>query len=122
MPKGPETSLRMPLGDWERLTASLPGLEIVDATGLLRALRMVKSPAEIEKLAHICAIGSAAFARIPDLAHVGQPLEEVFRSFGVKRSRSGPTMCRILAGLPIREAMKTLSLPLRGARSRRAMS
>ncbi len=79
--KGPETSLRMPLGDWERLTASLPGIEIVDATGLVRALRMVKSPAEIEKLAHVSAIGSAAFARIPDLAHVGQPLEEVFRSF-----------------------------------------
>ena len=79
--KGPETSLRMPLGDWERLIAALPGLEIVDATGIVRALRMVKSPAEIEKLAHVCAIGSATFARVPDLARNGRELAEVFRSF-----------------------------------------
>jgi Xaa-Pro aminopeptidase len=79
--KGHETSFRMPLGDWERLVAALPGLEIADATGLVRALRMVKSPAEIEKLSHICAIGSATFDSVPDFVHEGQPLEEVFRSF-----------------------------------------
>ncbi len=81
VPKGPETSLRMPLGDWERLTAALPGIGIADATGLVRTLRMVKSPAEVEKLAHACAIGSAAFARVPGFAQVGRPLEQVFRSF-----------------------------------------
>lgn len=79
--KGHETSLRMPLGDWERLTAALPGLKITDATGLVRALRMVKSPAEIEKLSHICAIGSSTFARVPELMTEGQPLEDVFRAF-----------------------------------------
>jgi len=79
--KGHETSLRMPLGDWERLVAALPGLEIADATGIVRALRMVKSPAEIAKLAHICAIGSATFARVPEIVTEGQPLEEVFRAF-----------------------------------------
>jgi Xaa-Pro dipeptidase len=81
MLKGHETSLRMPLGDWERLLARLPGLEIADATGLVQGLRMVKSAAEIEKLAHICAIGSATFARVPDIVSAGQPLEEVFREF-----------------------------------------
>ena len=81
VPKGHETSLRMPLGDWERLIAALPGLEVVDATGLVRVLRMVKSPREIEKLAHVCAIASTTFARLPDLAHDGEPLSEVFRSF-----------------------------------------
>lgn len=81
VPKGPETSLRMPLGDWERLITALPGLEIVDAAGTIRALRMVKSPAEIEKLAHICAIGSATFARVPGFAQTGRELAEVFRSF-----------------------------------------
>ena len=34
--KGHETLLRMPLGDWERLMAGLPGLEIVDVTSLLQ--------------------------------------------------------------------------------------
>ncbi len=79
--KGHETSLRMPLGDWEQLNAGLPGLEVADATGLVRSLRMVKSPAEIEKLSHICAIGSATFARTADFAAKGQPLDEVFRAF-----------------------------------------
>ena len=42
---------------------------------------MVKSPAEIEKLAHICAIGSATFAQVPEFIAAGEPLEEVFREF-----------------------------------------
>lgn len=79
--KGHETQLRMPLGDWERLVANLPGLRVVDATRLVQRLRMVKSPAEIEKLRHICAIGSATFARVPDIVAAGMPLEDVFRAF-----------------------------------------
>lgn len=79
--KGHETHLRMPLGDWERLLAALPGLDIADATGLVQGLRMVKSASEIEKLAHICAIGSAAFAAVPEFARQGVPLDRVFRDF-----------------------------------------
>lgn len=79
--KGHETTLRMPLGDYERLIAALPGLQIEDATGLVRALRMVKSPREIEKLSHICAIGSQTFTQVPEFADAGTPLDEVFRSF-----------------------------------------
>jgi Xaa-Pro dipeptidase len=79
--KGHETKLQMPLGDWERLMVGLPGLEIVDVTRLVQGLRMVKSPAEIEKLGHICAIGSRTFAQVPGLIHAGMPLEEVFRQF-----------------------------------------
>ncbi|MCR9056482.1 MAG: Xaa-Pro peptidase family protein [Rhodobacteraceae bacterium] len=78
--KGHETALRMPLGDYERLVAGLPGLSIADATALIRGLRMVKSDREIEKLAHICAIGSRIFASVPELAHEGQPLEDLFRA------------------------------------------
>jgi len=79
--KGHETQLRMPLGDWERLLAALPGLVISDATTLVQRLRMVKSPGEIGKLRHICAIGSATFARVPQIVDEGMPLDEVFRTF-----------------------------------------
>ena len=79
--KGHETALRMPLGDWERLVAALPGLRIGDATGLVQGLRMVKSAAEVEKLAHICSIGSATFARVPEILSKGMPLEDAFRTF-----------------------------------------
>lgn len=81
LPKGHETALRMPLGDWEQLIAALPGLEISDATEIVQGLRMVKSPAEIAKLRHICSIGSKAFAAVPGIAFAGQPLEETFREF-----------------------------------------
>ncbi|MEQ3671739.1 Xaa-Pro peptidase family protein [Pseudophaeobacter sp.] len=79
--KGHETALRMPLGDWERLMQALPGLQLADATGLVQGVRMVKSAAEIEKLAHICAIGSASFDQVPAQVSQGMPLEEVFRTF-----------------------------------------
>lgn len=81
LPKGHETSLRMPLADWEKLLAGLPGLEILDATHIVQSLRMVKSTNEIQKLSHICAIGSSSFATVPSFAAVGQPLEETFRAF-----------------------------------------
>ena len=81
LPKGHETALRMPLGDWERLIAGLPGLEVTDATSIVQGLRMVKSDAEIAKLAHICAIGSATFANVPEFVKEGQQLDHVFREF-----------------------------------------
>ncbi|APG47481.1 M24 family metallopeptidase [Phaeobacter porticola] len=79
--KGHETHLRMPLGDWERLMTALTGLRVADATQLVQGLRMVKSPAEIDKLARICAIGSATFDMVPQIAREGMPLEDVFRAF-----------------------------------------
>ena len=79
--KGHETHLRMPLSDWEKLQASLQGLKIGDATGLVQGLRMVKSDAEIAKLRHICTIGSATFANVPNFVAEGMPLDQVFREF-----------------------------------------
>ncbi|WP_108814329.1 M24 family metallopeptidase [Loktanella sp. Alg231-35] len=79
--KGHETHLRMPLGDFERLSGNLNGLRWEDATDIVRGLRMVKSEAEIAKLWHICAIGSATFGAVPDFAKVGTPLDDVFRAF-----------------------------------------
>lgn len=79
--KGHETQLRMPLGDWERLTSSLAGLRIADTTGLIQRLRMVKSPAEIEKISYICTVGSASFDRVPEIVAEGMSLDEVFRAF-----------------------------------------
>ncbi len=98
MMKGHETSLRMPLADYERLLAGLPGLNITDATALVRAQRMVKSEAEIEKLAHICAIGSKTFAQMPKIAFAGQPLEALFRDFRREALRLGADDVPYLVG------------------------
>lgn len=96
--KGHETALRMPLGDWERLIQGLSGLEIADATSLVQGLRMVKSRAEIEKLKHICAIGSATFAEVPEIIHQGMPLEDVFRNFKREALKQGADDVPYLVG------------------------
>lgn len=79
--KGHETHLRMPLGDWERLGRSLPGIRFRDCTDILRSLRMVKSEFEIDKIAEICGIASRTFAKAETMFHAGQPLTETFRAF-----------------------------------------
>ena len=79
--KGHETHLRMPLGDYEAVMAQLPNLKTADATEIVRSLRVVKTPAEQEKLRHICAIGSKTFDELSHFAKEGMPLEEVFRAF-----------------------------------------
>jgi len=81
VPMGPETTLRMPLSDYRRLVAGLQGTEFVDCTALVRELRMIKSEAEIGKIAHACRIASDAFDAVPGFVHAGQPLAETFRRF-----------------------------------------
>ena len=87
--KGHETEFRMPLGDWERLIDRLKGLRVKDATKIVQAARMVKSETEIEKLTHICRIGSATFASVPDMIRPDTPLQEVFRAFRTEALRQG---------------------------------
>ena len=89
VPMGHETKLPMPLADWMRLRDALPGLRVHDATAITQNLRMVKSPAEIAKLAHICAIGSATFAQVPEFARQGTALEQVFRKFRIAAVQNG---------------------------------
>lgn len=80
MPMGHETSLRMPLRDFERVRAELAeevvvdttssstrtSFQIVDATSLMQHLRLVKTEAEISKLRAVCAKVGRAFERFPD--------------------------------------------------------
>ena len=79
--KGHETHLRMPLAEFERLSKGLEGLRWGDATNIIRSLRMTKSDAEIQKIRHICSIGSRSFAAVPQFAAAGAALEDVFRTF-----------------------------------------
>lgn len=98
VPMGPETTLRMPLDDYARLGRSLPAADFVDASALLRDLRMRKSEAEIEKIAHICAVAADAFDRVPELAHAGQPLAETFRAFKIAMLEAGADDVPYLVG------------------------
>ena len=87
--KGHETHLRMPLGDWETLKQAVPTASFQDAAHMVQSLRMVKSDAEIEKLRHICTIGSDTFETVPNFARSGTPLEQVFRDFRIEALKTG---------------------------------
>ncbi len=81
LPMGHETHLRMPLADYDRLRGMLGGLNFIDATAIVRNLRMVKSEAEISKIAHVCQMVSNAFDQAPRVFNVGQSETDIFRAF-----------------------------------------
>ncbi|EDQ32563.2 Xaa-Pro aminopeptidase [Hoeflea phototrophica DFL-43] len=83
VPQGPETHLRMPVGDFHRLRDMLRGCEFVDASGLISSLRMIKSAAEIEKIAHACTMVSDVFEAFPDQLRMGMSEIEIFRRFKI---------------------------------------
>lgn len=70
MPMGPESILRMPAADAQTLAQNLSS-DVVDCAELLLQQRFVKSPAEIEKIRHVCQITSGAFETLPSFAEIG---------------------------------------------------
>lgn len=98
LPRGRETHLRMPLADFETLRDKLPSAEFTDATALLRDLRMVKSPREIAKISHACALVSDAFDSAPSLFAAGQTDIEAFRAFKIECLQRGVDDVSYLVG------------------------
>ena len=70
MPLGPESILRMPAGDAQKLADAIPH-EVVDCAEMLLRQRFVKSPAEVEKIRQVCQITSDAFAALPGHSQIG---------------------------------------------------
>lgn len=98
LPMGHETSLRMPLADFHRLTEKLAPAGFVDATGIVQSVQLLKSDAEITAIAAICRIADAAFGEVAGFAHVGTPLAEIFRSFQIALLKNGADWVPCLAG------------------------
>ena len=98
VPSGMESHLRMPLGDWQRLTRAIGRDRFVPDGDIMRRLRLVKSEAEIAKIRHICGIADRSFARVPQEIAIGTPLEEVFRRFQMMCLEEGADWISYLAG------------------------
>lgn len=97
-PQGPETHLRMPLGDFHRLGKLLPDVEFAEATDIIKNLRMIKSPAELEKISHICGIVSGVFETLPARLAAGMSEIEIFRQFKVACLAAGADDVDYLVG------------------------
>lgn len=95
-PMGPETHLRMPLADADRLRLLLGGF--VDVTDIIRGLRMVKSEREIEKHRIICAVVSDAFDRLPEILSTGMTEREAFQAFRAELLHQGADDVPYLVG------------------------
>ncbi|MEM6306338.1 MAG: Xaa-Pro peptidase family protein [Pseudomonadota bacterium] len=98
MPSGHETHLRLPLESYHQLIQKLGPERLQDDAGILRRLRMVKSPAETAKIRQACAIAGRAFARVPEIAAQGTPLSQVFRRFQMLCLEEGADWVPYLAG------------------------
>ena len=90
-----ETHLRMPLKDMRRLSRKV---KLASDFGIIRSLRMVKSDAEIAKIARACEIAGNAFARVSEIATEGAPLETVFRKFQMLCLEEGADWVPYVAG------------------------
>ena len=98
VPQGPETHLRMPLEDFRDLRERLASAEVVDASDIVRSLRMVKSAAEIEKIAHVCDLVSAVFEDLPSFVQAGMSEIEIFRRFKIACLERGADDVSYLVG------------------------
>ncbi len=97
VPSGPESHVRMPLADFDRVKRD-SGLEWRGDAGIVAALRAVKSEAEIDKVAHICGLAGRAFDRVHEIAAPGVPLSQVFRDFQRLLLEEGADWVPYLAG------------------------
>lgn len=77
---GPESRLGMPVSDLLRARTAL-ALEIEDCTMLMAGLRSIKSPAEVDRIRHICDIAGRAFTEVPATVREGDSEVEIYRRF-----------------------------------------
>jgi Xaa-Pro aminopeptidase len=95
---GLESYVRMPLASLRSLEARLRDREIVSDNAITRRLRLIKSEAEIAKIAEAAKIGNRSFDRVAEFAETGTPLAQVFRDFQRVCLEEGADWVPYLAG------------------------
>ena len=78
---GPESRLGMAPGDLMRVGDAIRPFELADCVPVTRALRFIKSKAEIAHIRHVCQIACDAFDNLPRLARLGDSEKEICRKF-----------------------------------------
>lgn len=86
---GREMSLRMPIVDFKALCDSARPVEIADGAPLLWRLRMIKSDAEVEHLAHICDLASATYDALPTFVKLGDSEREIAAKVRIDHASRG---------------------------------
>ncbi len=97
LPMGPESYLRLPLAEYERLKSLTP-CNFVSDQDIVADLRAVKSQAEIAKIKASCDVAARAFAKVPEWAAEGMGLDQVFRQFQSSCLLEGAEFLAYLSG------------------------
>ncbi|SHH00661.1 M24 family metallopeptidase [Marivita hallyeonensis] len=93
-----ESHVRMPLASLRALERAVTDRPIVGDATITRRLRLIKSEAEIAKIAVAAGIGDRAFDRVSGIAKAGVPLSQVFRDFQRLCLEEGADWVPYLAG------------------------
>jgi Xaa-Pro dipeptidase len=86
---GRESVVRMPIRDFDDLRGRIGNLVFADGSPTLWALRRVKSPAEIDRVRHVCQLASAAFAALPGRLHAGMSELDARRQMQIALTEAG---------------------------------
>ena len=73
----------------EFLSGALPGAQLMDCSNLLRLIRAVKSPDEIERLSHSGLINERAMMNFLQIARPGTRMSELREHFRVEVAKTG---------------------------------
>ena len=98
LPDGPETHVRMPWADLQRLAHDLGARSLTGDQQIVRDLRRIKSSLEVDKIRAACAVAARAFRRVPEIAGEGVPLDRIFRQFQMLCLQEGADWVPYLAG------------------------
>ena len=98
VPMGHETHIRMPAKDFDRLRQTLGWERFLDATAIIRNQRMIKSPAEIAKIQHICTLTSHVFDDLPNFVTPGDKEHEIFTKMRLALLQAGADNVPYLVG------------------------
>lgn len=86
---GAESRLGMPVGDLLRLFDAVSSVRMADCIPVMRALRLVKSPAEVARIRFICRTACDAFEALPKLVRAGDTERDAMRAFQFEAMRRG---------------------------------
>lgn len=86
---GREMSLRMPVSDYLKLPALLPGIELVDGSPAIWDARMIKTDAEVERIRTACQIACDSYDAVPEIVTRGMTEREAVQALRVEATKRG---------------------------------
>lgn len=98
VPMGAETTLRMPLTDWQWIQSQCSGVNFVDATAVVQQIQRIKSLQEVNIIRYVAQCLSTVYAELPNVLFAGMTEQDVFRNFKKMALDSGVDDVTYLVG------------------------